>query len=89
MSRRAKRPMADHRAAAQALRDQPGVWLPVGDYRSRISADSLTVTIRYGYPIGNGCHAPYAPAGAFETRIELIDDFTRVHARYIGEEATR
>lgn len=90
MSRRAKTIRIDHQAAATALRDQPGTWQVVGDYRNRISADGLVAAIRFGRTLGSGRgHAPYAPAGAFETRIELVEDGTRIHARYVGEETAR
>ncbi|MET9012268.1 hypothetical protein ABZX74_15320 [Streptomyces olivaceoviridis] len=85
MSRLAKRPRANHKQTAEALRQQPGVWLVVGDYRNSISADNLARRIRYGYPIGNPDDStPYHPAGAYETRTELVEDGTRVHARYTG-----
>ncbi|BCM70930.1 hypothetical protein EASAB2608_06264 [Streptomyces sp. EAS-AB2608] len=85
MSRPTKRPHADHTAVAHALRQQPGVWLPVGDYNSRVSADNIAYRIRTGYPLGNtDGSTPYQPAGAYETRTELTEDGTRVHARYTG-----
>ncbi|MFF7096354.1 hypothetical protein ACFY9A_28765 [Streptomyces rubradiris] len=80
-----KRPRADHKEVAHALRQHPGVWLPVGDYRNSISADDIARRIRTGYPLGNADGStPYLPAGAYESRTELVDDGTRVHARYIG-----
>lgn len=88
MSRRAKATRVNHRSVVTALRHQPGVWLPVGDYRNRITADNVATVIRHGRPLGQTGHAPYTPAGAFEARIELVEDVTRIHARYIGEEAT-
>lgn len=90
MSRLAKRVRADHVLTSAALRARPGVWLVVADYRSPNSAESISHSIRYGRPIG-GKHkgAPYAPAGAFEARLELIEDGTRVLARYVGEEASQ
>lgn len=85
MSRLAKRPRADHQHSAQALRQQPGVWQAVGEYRSRQSATDVAHKIRTGYPIGaSTAGTPYQPAGAYETRLELIEDGTRVHARYTG-----
>ncbi|MFI0233092.1 hypothetical protein [Streptomyces sp. NPDC017086] len=85
MSRLTKRPRVDHKAAARALREQPGVWLVVGDYRSKTSADSTVTRIRHGYPIGAREYGtPYLPVGAYEARTEPVEDGTRVHARYIG-----
>jgi hypothetical protein len=85
MSRLSKRPRADHKLTAQALRQRPGVWLVVGDYRNSVSAENLARRIRTGYPIGSPtASTPYEPAGAYESRIEPVEDGTRVHARYIG-----
>lgn len=84
MSRRAKGPRVDHQATAVRLREQPNVWLTVGDYRSSITANDLARRIRNGYPIGASAYGtPYQPTGAYETRTELIEDGTRVHARYL------
>lgn len=84
MSRRPKQPRVDHLAAARSLRNTPGVWLPVAEYRNCITADRVTCAIRYGRPLGKAGYAHYTPAGAFEARTELTDDGVRVHARYIG-----
>lgn len=86
MSRRAKAPRVNHQAAVAALRNKPGVWQPIGDYRNRITADNTASAIRYGRPLGSVTCTPYTPAGAFEARTELVEDVTRIHARYIGEE---
>lgn len=86
MSRRAKAPRVDHQATVAALRRTPGRWLLVGDYRNRITADNVATVIRNGRPLGQTGRAPYTPAGAFEARIELVEDVTRIHARYVGGE---
>lgn len=88
MSRPVKRPRIDHQATAAALRHQPGMWQVVGDYRNRITADRTVYSIRTGVPLGQTGDALYTPAGAFEARIELVEDVTRIHARYIGGEVT-
>ena len=88
MSRRSKRPRANHREAAARLQANPGEWLPVGDYRLLAHANDMAYRIRTGYPIGDAAYGtPYQPAGAYETRTELVEDGTRVHARYIGEDS--
>ncbi|GAA2199802.1 MULTISPECIES: hypothetical protein [Streptomyces] len=85
MSRPVKRPSADHKQIAEALRQQPHVWLRVGDYRNHLSADNVARRIRRGYPIGDRAYGtPYQPTGAYEARLERIADGTRVHARYTG-----
>lgn len=85
MSRLSKRPRTDHKLTAQALRQRPGVWLVVGDYRNSISAENLARRIRTGYPISPPTsETPYQPAGAYEVRTEPVEDGTRVHARYTG-----
>jgi len=74
---------ADHTAVVAALKAQPGVWLPVGEYRNRLSADDIARRIRCGYPFGSHAYGtPYTPAGAFETRTQLTDDGTLLEARY-------
>lgn len=88
MSRLAKRPAANHQAAAEQLRQQPGVWQPVHEYRSAITAHTVARCIRTGNRMGGTSQNPYTPAGAYEARTELTEDGIRVHARYIGEEAT-
>ncbi|MFE2073665.1 hypothetical protein [Streptomyces misionensis] len=88
MSRPAKAPRVSHQAAAARLREHPQTWLIVGDYRSRTTADDVARRIRSGYPIGAPEYGtPYEPIGAYESRTELVEDGTRVHARYIGETA--
>jgi hypothetical protein len=73
----------NHAAAVAALKAQPGVWLPVGEYRNRLSADDIARRIRLGYPFGSHSYGtPYTPTGAYETRTRLTDDGTLVEARY-------
>lgn len=86
MSLLAKRPRVDHHATATRLRAQPGVWLPVGEYRSSSSADSTFRYIRAAFQ--HSAHrrpSPYAPAGSFEARMNLTQDGVQVTARYIGD----
>lgn len=81
MSRPARRSRANHKKTAEALRARPGVWMPVGDYSSNISADGVCYMIRAGRTTSG---VWYQPAGAFEAYMVQVDDGTRVHARYIG-----
>lgn len=87
MSRRRKQRIADHQKAAATMQANPGQWIHVNDYRNRKSADDIASSIRHGTNRGSGGKNPYQPAGAYETHTELIDDFTRLHARYT-EQAT-
>lgn len=82
MSRRRKQRIADHQKAAATMRNNPGQWIHVNDYRNRQSADNTASYIRHGTNHSPHCKNPYQPAGAYETHTELIDDFTRLHARY-------
>ena len=85
MSRLAPRPRADHKRAAEEARRQPGVWLPVTDYRSTHVAQGVARRVCSGYPIGAAVYGtPYRPTGAFEARTELVDGGTRLHVRYVG-----
>src|SRR5690606_8313872 len=73
----------NHAETAAALRAQPGVWLPVGEYRNRMTADGIARCIRSGSPLGTRAYpTPYTPTGAFEARTRLTDDGTLVEARY-------
>lgn len=74
-TRRRKR--VSHKAVAAQLRTQPGEWAPVGDYSSTSAAGIV-------HHIQNAYLVAYDPAGAFEARTELVDEGTRVHARYVG-----
>lgn len=90
MTRLARRPRADHQRTATEAKAQPGVWLPVTDYRSTHAAADVGRRIRTGYPIGLAPYGtPYLPAGAFETRTELVEDGTRLYTRYVGEGGAR
>lgn len=80
MSRLARRPMANHIAAAAAMRAQPGTWVHVGVYRTTQSAQTTARWIR----IGAERLPSYQPAGAYEPRIALVDDGAAVFARYVG-----
>ena len=84
MSRPPKRPRADHKQTAQALRRRPGVWLIVGEYRSNVSAENTARDIRNGYSRYPGLQNPYAPRGSFEARLVQTEFGTNVIARYIG-----
>lgn len=72
-------PRADHLAIARALKERPGVWLPVTEYPSRSGALNAALSIRKADPL-----RVYRPAGAFEARIEMTEDGTAVLARYVG-----
>ncbi|MET8978506.1 hypothetical protein ABZX85_23100 [Streptomyces sp. NPDC004539] len=75
----------DHRSVASRLRAQPGVWLPVGEYRNSISADGVARYIRTAFVNKPGAIGRwYRPAGAYESRTSLTEDGTLVEARYVG-----
>ena len=85
MTRPPKRQRADHQLTAAALRQRPGVWLVVGEYRSNISAEGAARDIRNGYQRRDNAPNPYTPAGAFEARMVQTEFGTNILARYIGE----
>lgn len=75
-----------HIAAAAACRAQPGMWLPVGEYRNRGSAEDVARRIRAGTPLGDQRYGtPYTPTGQFDARTCLTDDGTLLEARYTPE----
>lgn len=79
MSYQRRGPRTDHLAIARAMKEQPRVWLPVTEYRSRSGAMHAARSIRAADPL-----RAYRPAGSFETRIEMTEDGTVVLARYVG-----
>jgi hypothetical protein len=74
-----KRPIANHAMRADDCRRHPGMWIEVGIYNSRQSAESTARHIRTAERLRY-----YTPAGAYETRTELVDDGTALYARYTG-----
>jgi hypothetical protein len=71
------RTQANHAEAAEKLRAEPGVWLPVADYADKGSATAIARHIRYAIL------PAYAPAGAFDARPEPTLDGYRVVACFI------
>lgn len=68
-----------HNLRADDARRHPRVWIEVGVYNSRSSAQAAARSIT------RADLRHYAPAGAFEARVDLATDGTAVYARYIGE----
>ena len=79
MARWKKRPIADHALRADDCRRHPGMWIEVGIYNSRQSAESTARHIRTAERLRH-----YQPPGAYETRTALVDDGTALYARYTG-----
>jgi hypothetical protein len=80
VSRRTKRPQADHYAAAQGLREQPGVERLVHTYPAGLATpDRMAAAIRKGE------YHPYTPAGAYEARTAPVGDDTGLYVRYLGK----
>lgn len=69
-----------HKQVAERCRQQPGEWLPVGEYVNGQSAGSIVSAIAKG---GSSVLA-YLPAGTFEARSEHTETGTAVYARYVG-----
>lgn len=80
MARWKKRPVANHRLRADDCRRHPRVWIEIGTYGSRESAQSTGRHLRRAEVLPY-----YAPAGAFETRTAPVANGTALYARYIGE----
>ncbi|MDR3083425.1 MAG: hypothetical protein LBV60_21325 [Streptomyces sp.] len=79
MSYQRRGPRTGHLNVARAMKEQPGVWLPVSEYSSRSAALNAALSIRKADPL-----RVYRPAGAFETRTEMTEYGTAVLARYVG-----
>lgn len=80
MGRWKKRACVNHAAAIEGLREMPGVWLPVGTYPARYSAENTAHRIRIG-------RYGYIPPGAFEAYTKPVGDETGLYVRYIGQSA--
>lgn len=80
MTLRAKtRPLVNHLAAADGLREMPGLWLPVGQYASAYSAEDMARQVKTGRLMA------YAPAGSFDARVEYVDGEATLVVAYLGE----
>ncbi|MFJ2259518.1 hypothetical protein ACIOKD_14450 [Streptomyces sp. NPDC087844] len=79
-----RRNRVDHFAVASACRKQPGVWRPVGEYNSGMSADGTVGSICKASTAREASRSAYSPAGSFEARRVLTEFGARVEAGYIG-----
>jgi hypothetical protein len=79
-----RRRKVDHFAVAAACRENPGVWLPVGEYNSTMSAEGAGSYIRSAVVKASERRSAYSPAGSFETRHALSEFGALVEARYVG-----
>ncbi len=82
MSRWGSRPHANHIAAAAGLREMPGVWLRVGLYRARYSAQNTAADVRAGRGQLEDNYIEAARQSAFEARVEPVGDETGLYVRY-------
>ncbi|GAA1111953.1 hypothetical protein [Streptomyces javensis] len=80
MPRRKPTTRTDHQAAAEGLREIPGLALTVAVCPAPYTAATLAWDIRHG-------RYAYTPAGAYSAYTELAEDGTAVVARYVGETA--
>lgn len=74
-----KRPRANHALRAEDCRRHPRVWIEVGQYNSRMVANSMARHVRLADRLPQ-----YTPAGLFETRVSLNDAGAVLYARYVG-----
>ncbi|MFE9391627.1 hypothetical protein [Streptomyces sp. NPDC006784] len=79
MTRPRKRTYPSHAKAAARLREHPGMWMQVAVYPVAYSARGAAHRIRTAYRLPS-----YEPAGAFEARVEQLDEGTAVVARWLG-----
>ncbi|MFB7866962.1 hypothetical protein [Streptomyces sp. NPDC056069] len=79
MARWKKRPTANHTRRAEDMRRNPGVWVEVGTYNGRQSAQSTARHIRLADRLPQ-----YTPVGAFETSMRLTDDGAVLYARFVA-----
>jgi hypothetical protein len=74
-----KRPGHDWALIARCLREQPGEWARVADYRA------MSVAKQMAYYVRTGQRAGMSPAGTFEATARAVDGVATVYARFIGE----
>lgn len=79
MARWKKRPHANHALRAEDCRRHPRVWIEVGQYNSRMVANSMARHVRLADRLPQ-----YTPVGQFETRVSLNDEGAVLYARYVG-----
>ena len=72
-------PLINHQAAAEGLKVIPGLWLPVGSYLSRTSAQDMARQVKAAR------RSAYAPAGSFDARVEYLNGEPTLYACYLGE----
>jgi hypothetical protein len=80
-----RRNRVDHFAVASACRQQPGVWTPVGEYNSGMSAAGTVASISKATTAREASKSAYSPAGSFEARRVLTEFGARVEARYVAD----
>ena len=83
MTRRAMtgRPQVNHLAAADGLREMPGLWLAIGTYPSITGAERMANQVKAGTVMA------YAPAGSFLAHVEYVDGEPTLYACYRGKPA--
>ncbi|MGA5635019.1 hypothetical protein [Streptomyces lydicamycinicus] len=81
MTRPTRRPPASHANAAHRMQTAPGTWIHITTHPARYSAQNTAARIRTAQ------YEAYAPAGAYEARIQPTETETAVYARYIGAAA--
>lgn len=67
-----------HIDVAEKLRKRPGQWGVIAVYSTNRAASSAAQMIR------SGRWAAYSPAGTYEAVARVVEQESRVYARYIG-----
>lgn len=71
----------DHAKAAAKMREHPGVWMHIATCRTSYTAKGVAYRVRTATR-----QSVYEPTGAFEARVQQLDDGTAVIARWLGPE---
>ncbi|WP_137991224.1 hypothetical protein [Streptomyces vilmorinianum] len=82
MSRPRKRIRTNHQATAGRAKAARGTWVVAGTYGSWYAADSMARIVRTG---SGKRMAAYLPVGAFDARLEQVEDGTALWVRYRAE----
>ena len=70
-------PKTNHAAAAEGLREMPGVYLPVADYKTQYAATLMARSVQDG-----GGH--YGPAGAYNAYVEEVGGASRLYVAFVA-----
>ncbi|WP_045746418.1 hypothetical protein [Actinoplanes rectilineatus] len=73
-----RQPGSQYDDIASLLRDEPGRWAVIHEYKEKARATSASTTVKQAQVL---C---FAPAGSFEAVVRSINGVSVVYARFLG-----